>query len=125
MEDLKPILWVLFLVATMGISALAKAIEIKKKAEKEPMQEKDPQVVLPEIPKMRQNRPRTQLSNDMKAQNSASQVSKAIESLHVEQEEILAGDLTAEEAAPEHLMTDFDLRKAVIYAEILKPKFEE
>lgn len=183
MEDYAPILWLLFIVVSMGFSALSKARKraARRAEEVEEGQERNsgqghptiprhptPGSGLPEgfpLPQQRSRRPATspstggaksttqqtaaQRATAQQAAASRSQtpataspqhgLQHAGESLQRRHSSVSAAQpqvMTAmrekepvrlpetEETANE-IVAEFDLRKAVIYAEILKPKFEE
>lgn len=178
MEDYAPILWLLFIVVSMGFSALSKARKraARRAEEVEEGQERNsgqghptipryptPGSGLPEgfpLPQQRSRRlatsPSTGGAKSITPQTSAQQAAAsrsqtaatassqhglqhAGESLQRRHSNISAAQPQVmavmrekepvqppktEETANE-IVAEFDLRKAVIYAEILKPKFEE
>lgn len=183
MEDYAPILWLLFIVVSMGFSALSKARKraARRAEEVEEGQERNsgqghptipryptPGSGLPEgfpLPQQRSRRPATSPSTggaksitpQTSAQQTAAQqaaasrsqtaatassqhgVQHAGESLQrrhsnisAAQPQVMAVMRVKEPVQPpkteetaNEIVAEFDLRKAVIYAEILKPKFEE
>lgn len=183
MEDYAPILWLLFIVVSMGFSALSKA---RKRAARRAEEVEEGQVRnagqghptvpryptpgsgLPEgfpLPQQRSRRPATspstggaksttqqtaaQRATAQQAAASRSQtpataspqhgVQHAGESLQRRHSSVSAAQpqvmaamrekepvrLPETEETANEIVAEFDLRKAVIYAEILKPKFEE
>lgn len=183
MEDYAPILWLLFIVVSMGFSALSKA---RKRAarcaeEVEEGQERNagqghptipryptPGSGLPEgfpLPQQRSRRPATSPSTggaksttqQTAAQRATAQQAAASRSqtpataspqhglqhageslqrrhssVSAAQPQVMAVMREKEPVQPpkteetaNEIVAEFDLRKAVIYAEILKPKFEE
>ena len=183
MEDYAPILWLLFIVVSMGFSALSKARKraARRAEEVEEGQERNagqghptvpryptPGSGLPEgfpLPQQRSRRPATspstggaksttqqtaaQRATAQQAAASRSQtpataspqhgVQHAGESLQRRHSSVSAAQpqvmaamrekepvrLPETEETANEIVAEFDLRKAVIYAEILKPKFEE
>ena len=177
MEDYAPILWLLFIVVSMGFSALSKARKraARRADETEEGQERNagqghPTVGsgLPEgfpLPQQRSRRPATspstggaksttqqtaaQRATAQQAAASRSQtpataspqhgLQHAGESLQRRHSSVSAAQpqvmaamrekepvrLPETEETANEIVAEFDLRKAVIYAEILKPKFEE
>lgn len=178
MEDYAPILWLLFIVVSMGFSALSKARKraARRADETEEGQERNagqghptvpryptPGSGLPEgfpLPQQRSRRPATSPSTggakSITPQTSAQQAAAsrsqtpataspqhglqhAGESLQRRHSNISAAQpqvmavmrekepvrLPETEEKANEIVAEFDLRKAVIYAEILKPKFEE
>lgn len=183
MEDYAPILWLLFIVVSMGFSALSKARKraARRADETEEGQERNagqghptvpryptPGSGLPEgfpLPQQRSRRPATspstggaksttqqtaaQRATAQQAAASRSQtpataspqhgLQHAGESLQRRHSNISAAQpqvmavmrekepvrLPETEEKANEIVAEFDLRKAVIYAEILKPKFEE
>lgn len=183
MEDYAPILWLLFIVVSMGFSALSKARKraARRADETEEGQERNagqghptipryptPGSGLPEgfpLPQQRSRRPATspstggaksttqqtaaQRATAQQAAASRSQTAAtaspqhglqhAGESLQRRHSNISAAQpqvmavmrekepvrLPETEETANEIVAEFDLRKAVIYAEILKPKFEE
>lgn len=183
MEDYAPILWLLFIVVSMGFSALSKArIRAARRAEEvEEGQERNagqghptipryptPGSGLPEgfpLPQQRSRRPATspstggaksttqqtaaQRATAQQAAASRSQTAATASSQHglqhageslqrrhssvsAAQPQVMAVMREKEPVQPpkteetaNEIVAEFDLRKAVIYAEILKPKFEE
>ena len=183
MEDYAPILWLLFIVVSMGFSALSKARKraARRAEEVEEGQERNagqghptipryptPGSGLPEgfpLPQQRSRRPATspstggaksttqqtaaQRATAQQAAASRSQtpataspqhgLQHAGESLQRRHSSVSAAQpqvmaalrekepvrLPETEETANEIVAEFDLRKAVIYAEILKPKFEE
>lgn len=178
MEDYAPILWLLFIVVSMGFSALSKTRKraARRADETEEGQERNagqghptvpryptPGSGLPEgfpLPQQRSRRPATSPSTggakSITPQTSAQQAAAsrsqtpataspqhglqhAGESLQRRHSNISAAQpqvmavmrekepvrLPETEEKANEIVAEFDLRKAVIYAEILKPKFEE
>lgn len=183
MEDYAPILWLLFIVVSMGFSALSKARKraARRAEEVEEGQERNagqghptipryptPGSGLPEgfpLPQQRSRRPATspstggaksttqqtaaQRATAQQAAASRSQtpataspqhgLQHAGESLQRRHSSVSAAQpqvmaamrekepvrLPETEETANEIVAKFDLRKAVIYAEILKPKFEE
>lgn len=188
MEDYAPILWLLFIVVSMGFSALSKARKraARRAEEAEEGQERNtgqghptvpryptPGSGLPEVfpmPQQRSRRPATSPSTggaksttpQTSAQQTAAQRATAQQaaasrsqtpataspqhglqhageslqhrhsSVSATQPQITAATRKMEAVQPpkaeetaNEIVAEFDLRKAVIYAEILKPKFEE
>lgn len=183
MEDYAPILWLLFIVVSMGFSALSKARKraARRADETEEGQERNagqghptvpryptPGSGLPEgfpLPQQRSRRPATspsiggaksttqqtaaQRATAQQAAASRSQtpataspqhgLQHAGESLQRRHSSVSAAQpqvmaamrekepvrLPETEETANEIVAEFDLRKAVIYAEILKPKFEE
>ena len=183
MEDYAPILWLLFIVVSMGFSALSKARKraARRAEEVEEGQERNagqghptipryptPGSGLPEgfpLPQQRSRRPATSSSTggaksttqQTAAQRATAQQAAASrsqtpataspqhglqhagESLQRRHSNISAAQpqvmavmrekepvrLPETEEKANEIVAEFDLRKAVIYAEILKPKFEE
>ena len=183
MEDYAPILWLLFIVVSMGFSALSKARKraARSAEEVEEGQERNagqghptvpryptPGSGLPEgfpLPQQRSRRPATspstggaksttqqtaaQRATAQQAAASRSQtpataspqhgLQHAGESLQRRHSSVSAAQpqvmaamrekepvrLPETEETANEIVAEFDLRKAVIYAEILKPKFEE
>ncbi|WP_295879142.1 hypothetical protein [uncultured Alistipes sp.] len=185
MEDYAPILWLLFIVVSMGFSALSKARKraARRADETEEGQERNagqghptvpryptPGSGLPEgfpLPQQRSRRPATSPSTGgaksttqqtaaqrATAQQAAASRSRsqtpataspqhglqhAGESLQRRHSSVSAAQpqvmaamrekepvrLPETEETANEIVAEFDLRKAVIYAEILKPKFEE
>ena len=183
MEDYAPILWLLFIVVSMGFSALSKARKraARRVEEVEEGQERNagqghptvpryptPGSGLPEgfpLPQQRSRRPATspstggaksttqqtaaQRATAQQAAASRSQtpataspqhgLQHAGESLQRRHSSVSAAQpqvmaamrekepvrLPETEETANEIVAEFDLRKAVIYAEILKPKFEE
>lgn len=179
MEDYAPILWLLFIVVSMGFSALSKARKraARRADETEEGQERNagqshptvpryptPGSGLPEgfpLPQQRSRRPATspstggaksttqqtaaQRATAQQAAASRSQTAATASSQHglqhageslqrrhsnisAAQPQVMAAMREKEPVQPpktEETANEFDLRKAVIYAEILKPKFEE
>lgn len=183
MEDYAPILWLLFIVVSMGFSALSKARKraARRAEEVEEGQERNagqghptipryptPGSGLPEgfpLPQQRNRRPATspstggaksttqqtaaQRATAQQAAASRSQtpataspqhgLQHAGESLQRRHSSVSAAQpqvmaamrekepvrLPETEETANEIVAEFDLRKAVIYAEILKPKFEE
>lgn len=178
MEDYAPILWLLFIVVSMGFSALSKARKraARRADETEEGQERNagqghptvpryptPGSGLPEgfpLPQQRSRRPatspstggaksttpqttasqaaasRSQMPSTASPQHGLQHAGESLQRRHssvsAAQPQITAAmrkmeavqPPKAEETANE-TAAEFDLRKAVIYAEILKPKFEE
>lgn len=188
MEDYAPILWLLFIVVSMGFSALSKARKraARRAEEAEEGQERNagqghptvpryptPGSGLPEVfpmPQQRSRRPATSPSTggaksitpQTSAQQTAAQRATAQQaaasrsqtpataspqhglqhageslqrrhsSVSAAQPQVMAAmrekepvRLPGTEETANEIVAEFDLRKAVIYAEILKPKFEE
>ncbi|WP_346690681.1 hypothetical protein [Alistipes sp. Marseille-P5061] len=183
MEDYAPILWLLFIVVSMGFSALSKARKraARRADETEEGQERNagqghptvpryptPGSGLPEgfpLPQQRSRRPATspstggaksttqqtaaQRATAQQAAASRSQMPATASSQHglqhageslqrrhssvsAAQPQVMAAMREKEpvllpetEETANEIVAEFDLRKAVIYAEILKPKFEE
>lgn len=183
MEDYAPILWLLFIVVSMGFSALSKARKraARRADETEEGQERNagqghptvpryptPGSGLPEgfpLPQQRSRRPATSPSTggaksttqQTAAQRATAQQAAASRSLtpataspqhrlqhageslqrrhssvSAAQPQVMAAMREKEPVQPpkteetaNEIVAEFDLRKAVIYAEILKPKFEE
>lgn len=183
MEDYAPILWLLFIVVSMGFSALSKARKraARRAEEVEEGQERNsgqghptvpryptPGSGLPEgfpLPQQRSRRPATspstggaksttqqtaaQRATAQQAAASRSQTAATASSQHgvqhageslqrrhsnisAAQPQVMAVMREKEPVQPpkteetaNEIVAEFDLRKAVIYAEILKPKFEE
>lgn len=183
MEDYAPILWLLFIVVSMGFSALSKARKraARRAEEVEEGQERNagqghptvpryptPGSGLPEgfpLPQQRSRRPATSPSTggaksttqQTAAQRATAQqdaasrsqtpataspqhgLQHAGESLQRRHSSVSAAQpqvmaamrekepvrLPETEETANEIVAEFDLRKAVIYAEILKPKFEE
>lgn len=183
MEDYAPILWLLFIVVSMGFSALSKARKraARRADETEEGQERNagqghptvpryptPGSGLPEgfpLPQQRSRRPATspstggaksttqqtaaQRATAQQAAASRSQTAASASSQHglqhageslqrrhsnisAAQPQVMAVMREKEPVQPpkteetaNEIVAEFDLRKAVIYAEILKPKFEE
>ncbi|OUO21477.1 hypothetical protein B5F90_05130 [Alistipes sp. An31A] len=183
MEDYAPILWLLFIVVSMGFSALSKARKraARRADETEEGQERNagqghptvpryptPGSGLPEgfpLPQQRSRRPATspstggaksttqqtaaQRATAQQAAASRSQTAATASSQHglqhageslqrrhsnisAAQPQVMAAmrekepvRLPETEETANEIVAEFDLRKAVIYAEILKPKFEE
>lgn len=188
MEDYAPILWLLFIVVSMGFSALSKARKraARRAEEAEEGQERNagqghptvpryptPGSGLPEVfpmPQQRSRRPATSPSTggaksttpQTSAQQTAAQRATAQQapasrsqtpataspqhglqhageslqrrhsSVSAAQPQVMAAMREKEPVQPpkteetaNETAAEFDLRKAVIYAEILKPKFEE
>ncbi|WP_300720458.1 hypothetical protein [uncultured Alistipes sp.] len=183
MEDYAPILWLLFIVVSMGFSALSKARKraARRADETEEGQERNagqghptvpryptPGSGLPEgfpLPQQRSRRPATspstggaksttqqtaaQRATAQQAAASRSQTAATASSQHglqhageslqrrhsnisAAQPQVMAVMREKEPVQPpkteetaNEIVAEFDLRKAVIYAEILKPKFEE
>lgn len=183
MEDYAPILWLLFIVVSMGFSALSKARKraARRAEEVEEGQERNsgqghptvpryptPGSGLPEgfpLPQQRSRRPATspstggaksttqqtaaQRATAQQAAASRSQMPATASSQHglqhageslqrrhssvsAAQPQVMAAMREKEpvllpetEETANEIVAEFDLRKAVIYAEILKPKFEE
>lgn len=183
MEDYAPILWLLFIVVSMGFSALSKARKraARRADEVEEGQERNagqghptipryptPGSGLPEgfpLPQQRSRRPATspstggaksttqqtaaQRATAQQAAASRSQTAASASSQHglqhageslqrrhsnisAAQPQVMAVMREKEPVQPpkteetaNEIVAEFDLRKAVIYAEILKPKFEE
>lgn len=183
MEDYAPILWLLFIVVSMGFSALSKARKraARRADETEEGQERNagqghptvpryptPGSGLPEgfpLPQQRSRRPATspstggaksttqqtaaQRATAQQAAASRSQTPATASSQHglqhageslqrrhssvsAAQPQVMAVMREKEPVQPpkteetaNEIVAEFDLRKAVIYAEILKPKFEE
>ena len=183
MEDYAPILWLLFIVVSMGFSALSKARKraARRADETEEGQERNagqghptvpryptPGSGLPEgfpLPQQRSRRPATspstggaksttqqtaaQRATAQQAAASRSQMPATASSQHrlqhageslqrrhssvsAAQPQVMAAMREKEPVQPpkteetaNEIVAEFDLRKAVIYAEILKPKFEE
>lgn len=183
MEDYAPILWLLFIVVSMGFSALSKARKraARRAEEVEEGQERNagqghptipryptPGSGLPEgfpLPQQRSRRPATspstggaksttqqtaaQRATAQQAAASRSQTAATASSQHglqhageslqrrhssvsAAQPQVMAAmrekepvRLPETEETANEIVAEFDLRKAVIYAEILKPKFEE
>lgn len=183
MEDYAPILWLLFIVVSMGFSALSKARKraARRAEEVEEGQERNagqghptipryptPGSGLPEgfpLPQQRSRRPATspstggaksttqqtaaQRATAQQAAASRSQTAASASSQHglqhageslqrrhssvsAAQPQVMAAmrekepvRLPETEETANEIVAEFDLRKAVIYAEILKPKFEE
>lgn len=183
MEDYAPILWLLFIVVSMGFSALSKARKraARRAEEVEEGQERNagqghptipryptPGSGLPEgfpLPQQRSRRPATSPSTggaksttqQTAAQRATAQQAAASRSLtpataspqhglqhageslqrrhssvSAAQPQVMAAMREKEPVQPpkteetaNEIVAEFDLRKAVIYAEILKPKFEE
>lgn len=183
MEDYAPILWLLFIVVSMGFSALSKARKraARRAEEVEEGQERNagqghptipryptPGSGLPEgfpLPQQRSRRPATspstggaksttqqtaaQRATAQQAAASRSQTPATASSQHglqhageslqrrhssvsAAQPQVMAVMREKEPVQPpkteetaNEIVAEFDLRKAVIYAEILKPKFEE
>lgn len=183
MEDYAPILWLLFIVVSMGFSALSKARKraARRADETEEGQERNagqghptvpryptPGSGLPEgfpLPQQRSRRPATspstggaksttqqtaaQRATAQQAAASRSQMPATASSQHglqhageslqrrhsnisAAQPQVMAVMREKEPVQPpkteetaNEIVAEFDLRKAVIYAEILKPKFEE
>ena len=183
MEDYAPILWLLFIVVSMGFSALSKARKraARRADETEEGQERNagqghptvpryptPGSGLPEgfpLPQQRSRRPATspstggaksttqqtaaQRATAQQAAASRSQMPATASSQHglqhageslqrrhssvsAAQPQVMAAmrekepvRLPETEETANEIVAKFDLRKAVIYAEILKPKFEE
>lgn len=183
MEDYAPILWLLFIVVSMGFSALSKARKraARRADETEEGQERNagqghptvpryptPGSGLPEgfpLPQQRSRRPATSPSTggaksttqQTAAQRATAQQAAASRSLmpataspqhglqhageslqrrhssvSAAQPQVMAAmrekepvRLPETEETANEIVAEFDLRKAVIYAEILKPKFEE
>lgn len=183
MEDYAPILWLLFIVVSMGFSALSKARKraARRADETEEGQERNagqghptvpryptPGSGLPEgfpLPQQRSRRPATspstggaksttqqttaQRATAQQAAASRSQtpataspqhgLQHAGESLQRRHSSVSAAQpqvmaamrekepvrLPETEETANEIVAEFDLRKAVIYVEILKPKFEE
>ncbi len=183
MEDYAPILWLLFIVVSMGFSALSKARKraARRAEEVEEGQERNagqghptipryptPGSGLPEgfpLPQQRSRRPATSPSTggaksttqQTAAQRATAQQAAASRSqtpataspqhglqhageslqrrhssVSAAQPQVMAVMREKEPVQPpkteetaNEIVAEFDLRKAVIYAEILKPKFEE
>lgn len=183
MEDYAPILWLLFIVVSMGFSALSKARKraARRAEEVEEGQERNagqghptipryptPGSGLPEgfpLPQQRSRRPATSPSTggaksttqQTAAQRATAQQAAASRSqtpataspqhglqhageslqrrhssVSAAQPQVMAAMREKEPVQPpkteetaNEIVAEFDLRKAVIYAEILKPKFEE
>ncbi len=183
MEDYAPILWLLFIVVSMGFSALSKARKraARRADETEEGQERNagqghptvpryptPGSGLPEgfpLPQQRSRRPATSPSTggaksttqQTAAQRATAQQAAASRSqtpataspqhglqhageslqrrhssVSAAQPQVMAVMREKEPVQPpkteetaNEIVAEFDLRKAVIYAEILKPKFEE
>lgn len=183
MEDYAPILWLLFIVVSMGFSALSKARKraARRADETEEGQERNagqghptvpryptPGSGLPEgfpLPQQRSRRPATSPSTggaksttqQTAAQRATAQQAAASRSqtpataspqhglqhageslqrrhsnISAAQPQVMAVMREKEPVQPpkteetaNEIVAEFDLRKAVIYAEILKPKFEE
>lgn len=184
MEDYAPILWLLFIVVSMGFSALSKARKraARRAEETEEGQERNagqghptvpryppPGSGLPEgfpLPQQRSRRPATSPSSTGGAKSTTQQTAAqrataqqaaasrsqtpataspqhglqhAGESLQRRHSSVSAAQpqvmaamrekepvrLPETEETANEIVAEFDLRKAVIYAEILKPKFEE
>ena len=183
MEDYAPILWLLFIVVSMGFSALSKARKraARRAEEVEEGQERNagqghptipryptPGSGLPEgfpLPQQRSRRPATSPSTggaNSTTQQTAAQRATAQQaaasrsqtpataspqhglqhageslqrrhsSVSAAQPQVMAAmrekepvRLPETEETANEIVAEFDLRKAVIYAEILKPKFEE
>lgn len=183
MEDYAPILWLLFIVVSMGFSALSKARKraARRAEEVEEGQERNagqghptipryptPGSGLPEgfpLPQQRSRRPATSPSTggaksttqQTAAQRATAQQAAASRSqtpataspqhglqhageslqrrhsnISAAQPQVMAVMREKEPVQPpkteetaNEIVAEFDLRKAVIYAEILKPKFEE
>lgn len=183
MEDYAPILWLLFIVVSMGFSALSKARKraARRADETEEGQERNagqghptvpryptPGSGLPEgfpLPQQRSRRPATSPSTggaksttqQTAAQRATAQQAAASRSqtpataspqhglqhageslqrrhssVSAAQPQVMAAMREKEPVQPpkteetaNEIVAEFDLRKAVIYAEILKPKFEE
>lgn len=183
MEDYAPILWLLFIVVSMGFSALSKARKraARRADETEEGQERNagqghptvpryptPGSGLPEgfpLPQQRSRRPATspstggaksttqqtaaQRATAQQAAASRSQTAATASPQHglqhageslqrrhssvsAAQPQVMAAmrekepvRLPETEETANEIVAKFDLRKAVIYAEILKPKFEE
>lgn len=183
MEDYAPILWLLFIVVSMGFSALSKARKraARRADETEEGQERNagqghptvpryptPGSGLPEgcpLPQQRSRRPATSPSTggaksttqQTAAQRATAQQAAASRSqtpatasprhglqhageslqrwhssVSAAQPQVMAAmrekepvRLPETEETANEIVAEFDLRKAVIYAEILKPKFEE
>lgn len=183
MEDYAPILWLLFIVVSMGFSALSKARKraARRADETEEGQERNagqghptvpryptPGSGLPEgfpLPQQRSRRPATSPSTggaksttqQTAAQRATAQQAAASRSqtpataspqhglqhageslqrrhsnISAAQPQVMAVMREKEPVQPpkteetaNEIVAEFDLRKAIIYAEILKPKFEE
>ena len=183
MEDYAPILWLLFIVVSMGFSALSKARKraARRADETEEGQERNagqghptvpryptPGSGLPEgfpLPQQRSRRPATspstggaksttQLTAALRAtaqqaaasrsqmpatassqhglQHAGESLQRRHSSVSAAQPQVMAAMREKEpvllpetEETANEIVAEFDLRKAVIYAEILKPKFEE
>ena len=175
MEDYAPILWLLFIVVSMGFSALSKARKRAARQERNAGQGHPtvpryptPGSGLPEgfpLPQQRSRRPATspstggaksttqqaaaQRATAQQAAASRSQTAATASSQHgvqhageslqrrhsnisAAQPQVMAVMREKEPVQPpkteetaNEIVAEFDLRKAVIYAEILKPKFEE
>lgn len=183
MEDYAPILWLLFIVVSMGFSALSKARKraARRADETEEGQERNagqghptvpryptPGSGLPEgfpLPQQRSRRPatspstggaksttqqtaaqrataqqaaasRSQMPATASSQHGLQHASESLQRRHssvsAAQPQVMAAMREKEpvllpetEETANEIVAEFDLRKAVIYAEILKPKFEE
>lgn len=121
-EYIVPLLWLLFIGATTLVPALIKArkeAQAKREKEQEESQIPDDQYSERVFPVQM---PTSTLGSTIASSIQESDFSSGI--AYQEPDPIHAEAHTADTPESQEI-ADFDLRKAVIYSEILKPKFDE
>ena len=117
MEDYSTVIWVVAIFAAMLFNATSQA---RKKAKKQAHETAAPTPGFGEV--ARKTAAFKSSGRHAGRKNTSDGQSPREEILH---EEHAAGDRHTTEKAVTEITEDFDLRKAVIYSEILKPKFNE